>query len=114
MNNYIFENGMGLAAKQLDAAVCKSPSGKTYPAYRAAGMRSLLRAVRSVGARQPVLLGGLAYAKDLSRWLRYKPRDPARQLVASLHTYGPARRGRRPGRRPARGRLLRRLPRHGG
>ena len=65
------------------------PSGKTYPAYRAAGMRRLLRVVRSVGARQPVLLGGLAFSRDLSRWLRYKPRDPARQLVASLHTYGP-------------------------
>jgi hypothetical protein len=64
-------------------------SGKTYPAYRAAGMRRLLLAVRSSGARQPVLLGGLAFAKDLSRWLRSKPRDPARQLVASLHTYGP-------------------------
>ena len=64
-------------------------SGRTIPAYRAAGMRTLLLALRSSGARQPVLLGGLAYACDLSHWLRYRPRDPARQLVASLHTYGP-------------------------
>lgn len=64
-------------------------SNTTYPAYRAAGMRELLAAVRSAGARQPVLLGGVAFAKNLSGWLRFAPRDPARQLVASLHTYGP-------------------------
>jgi hypothetical protein len=64
-------------------------SGRTYPAYRAAGMRRLLRTVRSAGARQPVLLGGLRFGLDLSGWLRYRPRDPARQLVASLHPYGP-------------------------
>jgi Cellulase (glycosyl hydrolase family 5) len=63
------------------------PSGKTYPAYRAAGMARLLRVLRKTGAKQPVLLGGLAYARDLSQWLSHKPRG--RQLVASLHTYGP-------------------------
>jgi len=74
---------------------CRVPGGlagkrhRPYPAYRAAGMRSLLLSVRSSGARQPVLLGGLAYARDLSHWLRYRPADPVRQLVASLHTYGP-------------------------
>ncbi len=74
---------------------CRVPGGRSpnrhipYPAYRAAGMQSLLRSLRSTGARQPVLLSGLVFARDLSRWLRYRPRDPARQLVASLHTYGP-------------------------
>jgi len=63
-------------------------SGQPYPAYRAAGMRRLLRAVRSAGARQPVMLAGIDWSLDLSQWLRRRPRG--RQLVASLHTYGPA------------------------
>ena len=67
-----------------------NPSGRTYPAYRAVGMRRLLGAVRGTGARQIVMLGGLKYSRDLSHWLRYRPRDRARQLVASMHTYGPA------------------------
>ena len=67
-----------------------NPSGRVYPAYRAVGMRRLLRAVRDTGARQIVLLGGLKYSRDLTHWLRYRPRDPARQTAASIHTYGPA------------------------
>lgn len=69
-----------------------APSGNDtarYRAYRAAGMQQLVDAVRSTGARQPLLLGGLQYAGDLSGWLSHRPRDPVRALVASLHTYGP-------------------------
>ena len=67
-----------------------NPSGRVYPAYRAVGMRRLLKAVRDTGSRQIVLMGGLKYSRDLTHWLRYKPRDRARQTVASIHTYGPA------------------------
>ena len=55
--------------------------------WRAAGMQSLVDAVRAAGARQPVLIGGLGYANDLSGWLDHAPRDPAGQLVASFHLY---------------------------
>jgi hypothetical protein len=55
--------------------------------YRAAGMQELVDAVRSTGARQPIMLGGLNWAQDLSGWLTQLPLDPAKALVASNHTY---------------------------
>jgi endoglucanase len=59
-----------------------------HPAYRAAGMQELIDAVRSTGATQPLMLGGVDYARDLSGWLAHRPIDPLRQLVASEHNYG--------------------------
>jgi endoglucanase len=44
-------------------------------------------AVRAAGARQPVIATGPGAGSDLSQWLRYRPRDPAKQLVAGLHAY---------------------------
>jgi hypothetical protein len=66
--------------------------------YESAGMQELVNDVRAAGGAQPILLGGLGYASDLSSWVTYKPVDPgvggtdaapvgAPQLVASLHAY---------------------------
>jgi hypothetical protein len=55
--------------------------------YRAAGMAQLLGAVRSTGARQPVMLGGIDWARDDEGWLAHLPPDPAGAEVASNHTY---------------------------
>ncbi|MCW2987118.1 MAG: hypothetical protein JWM24_56 [Solirubrobacterales bacterium] len=55
--------------------------------YPATGLPQLLEAVRSTGARQPVLLGGLEWARDLRGWLAHRPADPAHAIVASNHTY---------------------------
>ncbi|MCW2495250.1 cellulase family glycosylhydrolase [Jatrophihabitans sp.] len=56
--------------------------GRTYPAV---GMATIVTTIRADGAAQPILLGGLDYANDLSEWLHYAPADP--QLVAAFHTY---------------------------
>jgi endoglucanase len=61
---------------------CVLPEGWT-----AAGMQTLVDAVRSTGARQPIIATGLDHGNDLSSWLRYRPHDPANQLVAGLHAY---------------------------
>ena len=56
-------------------------------AWRSAGMQALVDAVRGAGATQPLLLGGIRWANDLSGWLAHEPRDPLSQLAASFHLY---------------------------
>jgi len=60
------------------------PSASTYTVV---GMQSLVDAVRSTGATNPIMLGGLDYADDLEGMLDHLPSDPAGQLVASWHVY---------------------------
>jgi endoglucanase len=67
---------------------CWRDGCRTADGWRTAGMRSLVRAVRSVGAGQPVMLGGLDYSSDLRGWWRWHPGDPRRAMVAAYHTYG--------------------------
>jgi len=67
--------------------------------YHLAGMQQLLNAVRTSGAHQPVMVGGLDWASDLCDtarpnsseatclWLKYEPRDSEHQVIASFHAY---------------------------
>jgi len=55
--------------------------------FRAAGMQDLVNAVRSVGASNVVMLGGLAWSNSLTRWLDYRPTDSYNNTVASWHVY---------------------------
>lgn len=53
--------------------------------FEAQGMTDVVEAIRGAGAEQPILLGGLDYANDLSRWAESAPEDD--QLVAAFHAY---------------------------
>jgi hypothetical protein len=55
--------------------------------YRVAGMQALVNAVRSTGAHNVILVGGITWANDLSGWLSHKPADPGHNLAASWHSY---------------------------
>jgi len=55
--------------------------------YTAVGMQAIVNAIRDTGATQPIMLGGLSYANDLSGWLAHEPTDPDHQLAASFHNY---------------------------
>ena len=55
--------------------------------YKVAGMQTLVNAVRSTGANNVIMLGGLEWSNDLSQWLSHEPADPAHNLAASWHSY---------------------------
>ncbi len=58
-----------------------------FGTYRAAGMTELVEAVRSTGARQPLLVPGTDWSRVFGGWLAHLPPDPAHALLASVHTY---------------------------
>jgi hypothetical protein len=68
-------------------------SGNPTVRYQVAGMQSLLDAIRSTGARQPIMSGGLDYANDLGEtdhgraWMQHAPDDPLNREAASFHNY---------------------------
>ena len=65
----------------LHGGTCR---GISYPV---AGMQSLVNAIRSADAKNVIMLGGLAWANDLTEWLQHEPSDPDHNLVASWHSY---------------------------
>ena len=62
-------------------------NGCTVHGTKYVGMQQLVDAVRATGARQPLLLGGVDFATNLSGWLAHEPNDPDHDLVASVHVY---------------------------
>jgi hypothetical protein len=56
--------------------------------YRSSGAQTLINDIRAAGATtQPILVAGLNYAEDMSRWLEFKPTDPSNSIAASYHIY---------------------------
>jgi endoglucanase len=62
------------------------PTGAAAMTYQAAGMQTLVNAVRSK-SNNLVLLGGLQYSNALSQWQTYAPTDIAGNLAAAWHVY---------------------------
>ena len=55
--------------------------------YQVAGMQTLVNTVRSAGAANVIMAGGLAWSNDLTGWLSHQPADPDHNLAASWHSY---------------------------
>ena len=64
-----------------DGGTCQGMS------FQAAGMQELVDAVRSTGATNVIMIGGVRYASTLSSWLAYRPTDPLNNVAASWHIY---------------------------
>jgi hypothetical protein len=72
----------GCAANQYE------PGGSTISGtYQAAGMQSIVDAIRATGSTHIILLGGVQYSNALTQWLAHKPSDPLGQLGAAWHLY---------------------------
>jgi hypothetical protein len=61
--------------------------GCAIDGWRAVGMQRLVDVVRNAGATNVLMVGGLGWAGDLSKWSAERPRDPLHRLVASWHVY---------------------------
>ncbi|HKP91457.1 MAG TPA: cellulase family glycosylhydrolase [Thermoleophilaceae bacterium] len=81
-------NGIGWGCALNGCVVADRPEGrKRYGTYRAVGHQSIVDAIRSTGAKQPIVVSGIDFAGNLSRWRRYRPHDPLGQLVAGLSAF---------------------------
>ena len=72
----------------LKGGVCEATFGPKNIPYKTAGMQQAVRLIRAAGYRGVISIPGVAFANDLSKWLRYEPIDPAHQLIAEAHVYG--------------------------
>jgi len=57
--------------------------------WQAAGMQTLLDAVRATGARNVVTISANGWGGDIPQWVNYRPHDPLGQIAAGWHVYYP-------------------------
>ena len=57
------------------------------PHYRAAGTQRLVNVIRNAGAKNVLMVPGIDWTGDLSKWLKYRPSDPLHRIAASFHNY---------------------------
>jgi hypothetical protein len=55
--------------------------------FQAVGQQALVDAIRATGATQPIIISGINFAGDLSKWEYYRPTDPLGQLAAGWNDF---------------------------
>ena len=86
--NEPFPGGGSASTKDWQCWATGSCSG-TDVKFQAAGQQELVKAVRSTGATNVILMGGMAWSNDLTHWLDFAPlaADPLQQSAAVWHSY---------------------------
>ncbi len=74
-------------------AGCKLAMGRQYLAphtapFRAAGLQTIVDAIRATGATNVVIASPIGYAGQIQSWIGAKPKDPIGQLAAGWHESG--------------------------
>ncbi len=55
--------------------------------YQATGTQAIVDAIRGAGAKQPIIVSGIDFAGDVSRWAEFKPRDPLGKLAVGWNSF---------------------------
>jgi endoglucanase len=66
---------------------CETPRVGKLGRWKVVGTQAVVKAIRATGATNPIIVAGLNFSNDLSRWLRYAPADPSHAVVAGAHVY---------------------------
>jgi hypothetical protein len=84
-HGYDEPNGIGWPCLRNGCTAQDDP--RRFGPYQATGEQQIVDAIRSAGARQPILISGINFAGDFSQWVRYLPHDPLHQLGADVSSF---------------------------
>jgi len=70
-----------------DPWACWQNGCTTTAGWAAAGMQSLVDAVRATGATQVLIVNGINWSNKLDQWLAHRPSDPLNNIAAGFHVY---------------------------
>jgi Cellulase (glycosyl hydrolase family 5) len=70
-----------------DAWACWQSGCTTQAGWAAAGMQSMVDAVRATGATQVLIANGIEWSNKLDQWLSHRLNDPLANIAAGFHVY---------------------------
>src|SRR5207248_7864377 len=80
-------NSVGWRCLRDGCLITHDAYDSSVPNYRAVGTQRLVNAVRGQGAKNVIMVPGIDWTGDLSRWLRWRPHHPLHRIAASFHNY---------------------------